>query len=134
MINETETIRIGKVSSVNTEKRTARVVFEDKDKMVSAELPVLINHPLITITKTEAGASWSGGGAYNSAPRNIAGANYKKSLPDTINLEKVITYAGEDKVHSLKVEVHPWLPYVEQTVVVALLPGIGGDGFIIGGL
>lgn len=33
--------RIGRVSSVNGENCTARVVFPDKENMVSAELPVL---------------------------------------------------------------------------------------------
>ena len=34
-------IRFGKVSSVNPAKATARVVFSDRDSLVSAELPVL---------------------------------------------------------------------------------------------
>jgi len=34
-------IRIGVVSSVNEENGTVRVLFEDKDNMVSAELPLL---------------------------------------------------------------------------------------------
>lgn len=34
-------IRHGIVSSVNTEKCTARVTFPDKDNLVSAELPIL---------------------------------------------------------------------------------------------
>lgn len=90
MINETETIRIGKVSSVNPINRTARVVFEDKDEMVSAELPVIVTIPEI---------------------KSVDSQNGKCTL-----------------------EIKPWLPYVEQIVVVALLPNGGGDGFIIGGL
>lgn len=34
-------IRFGKVSEVNAEKCCARVVFEDRDSLVSAELPIL---------------------------------------------------------------------------------------------
>ncbi|MBR6711938.1 MAG: phage baseplate assembly protein V [Selenomonadaceae bacterium] len=34
-------IRYGKVSAVYPERATARVVYDDKDNMVSAELPVL---------------------------------------------------------------------------------------------
>lgn len=90
MINGTEAIRIGKVSSVNSTKRTARVVFEDKDEMVSAELPVIATIPEI---------------------KSVDSQNGKCTL-----------------------EIRAWLPYVEQMVVVALLPNGGGDGFIIGGL
>ncbi|MCM3141297.1 phage baseplate assembly protein V [Brevibacillus sp. MER 51] len=39
-------IRIGLVSSVNEQKGTVRVVFEDKDDMVSGDLPVLFRHSM----------------------------------------------------------------------------------------
>lgn len=129
-----ETIRIGKVSSVNVKERTARVIFTDSDNMVSAELPVLVNMPFITVTKTDNKASWEGEGVYNSAPRSVPGASYKKQLPDTITLQKEIEYTGEKHLHGLKIEVHPWLPYVEQMVIAVFLPFGAGDGFIIGGL
>lgn len=133
MIDLQEQIKIGKVSSVDVEKRTARVIFEDKEDMVSGELKVLTNHPLIKIVKKDNGGEWGGVGAYNSAPRNLGGDSYKKSLPDTVDLSKVITYAGEPHTHDLHVEVHPWLPYVGQFVLCAF-PSIGaGDGFILGG-
>lgn len=133
MIDLQEQIKIGKVSSVDVKKRTARVVFEDKEDMVSAELKVLINHPLIKIVKKDNGAEWSGGGAYNSAPRNLGDDSYKKTLPDTVDLSKVIIYQGEPHTHDLHVEIHPWLPYVGQFVLCAF-PSIGaGDGFILGG-
>lgn len=132
MIDLQEQIKIGKVSSVDVKKRTARVVFEDKEDMVSAELKVLINHPLIKIVKKDNGAEWSGG-AYNSAPRNLGDDSYKKTLPDTVDLSKVIIYQGEPHTHDLHVEIHPWLPYVGQFVLCAF-PSIGaGDGFILGG-
>lgn len=133
MIDLQEQIKIGKVSSVDVKKRTARVVFEDKEDMVSAELKVLINHPLIKIVKKDNGAEWSGGGAYNSAPRSLGDDSYKKTLPDTVDLSKVIIYQGEPHTHDLHVEIHPWLPYVGQFVLCAF-PSIGaGDGFILGG-
>ena len=146
MIDLQEQIKIGKVSSVDVKKRTARVIFEDKEDMVSAELKVLINHPLIKIVKKDNGAEWGGGGAYNSAPRNLGGGgaynsaprnlggdSYKKTLPDTVDLSKVIIYQGEPHTHNLHVEIHPWLPYVGQFVLCAF-PSIGaGDGFILGG-
>lgn len=133
MIDLQEQIKIGKVSSVDVKKRTARVIFEDKEDMVSAELKVLINHPLIKIVKKDNGAEWGGGGAYNSALRNLGGDSYKKTLPDTVDLSKVIIYQGEPHTHDLHVEIHPWLPYVGQFVLCAF-PSIGaGDGFILGG-
>lgn len=133
MIDLQEQIKIGKVSSVDVKKRTARVIFEDKEDMVSAELKVLINHPLIKIVKKDNGAEWGGGGAYNSAPRNLGDDSYKKTLPDTVDLSKVIIYQGEPHTHDLHVEIHPWLPYVGQFVLCAF-PSIGaGDGFILGG-
>ena len=45
-------IRIGTVSAVNGESCSARVVFEDKDNMVSAELPI------ITIGSKQTKAYW----------------------------------------------------------------------------
>lgn len=128
-----ELIKVGQVSEVNVEKRTARVAFGDKDNLVSAELHVLINHPLITVDKTDNGASWGGAGAYNSEARPLQSTNYKKSLPDTIDKSKVITYQGEQHTHTLHMEVHPWLPYVGQWVVCIFAPEGGGDGFVIGG-
>ena len=45
-------IRIGTVSAVNGESCSARVAFEDKDNMVSAELPI------ITIGSKQTKAYW----------------------------------------------------------------------------
>lgn len=45
-------IRIGTVSAVNGESCSARVVFDDKDNMVSAELPI------ITIGSKQTKAYW----------------------------------------------------------------------------
>jgi phage baseplate assembly protein V len=35
-------IRVGRVSSINPEKATVRVLFEDKDNLVSYDLPVIV--------------------------------------------------------------------------------------------
>ncbi len=133
MKNLEEIIKIGKVSSVDVEKRTARVIFEDKEEMVSGELHVLINHPLIKIIKKDNGAIWDGTGSYNSAPRGLGMDSYKTELPDTIDLSKDITYLGETHGHELHMEVHPWLPYVGQWVLCVFLPIGAGDGFVVGG-
>lgn len=39
-------IRLGRVSSVNAAEATARVVFEDRDNMVSYDLPVIVANTL----------------------------------------------------------------------------------------
>ena len=41
-------IRIGEVSSINPEKCTARVVFDDDDSIVSYDLPILPRNTLNT--------------------------------------------------------------------------------------
>ena len=46
-------VRIGTVSTVNSEDRTARVIFRDKSNMVSGPLIVLRNQPSITVKGTE---------------------------------------------------------------------------------
>lgn len=45
-------VRIGTVDSVDKEKRTARVRFEDKDNLISGELIVLKNQPTVIIEET----------------------------------------------------------------------------------
>lgn len=46
-------VRIGTVSSVNAENRTARVNFADKNNLVSGELKVIKNPPNITVKEIE---------------------------------------------------------------------------------
>ncbi len=45
-------IRIGKVSSVNAEQKTARVIFENLGGMVSGDLPILQNAGTVNISST----------------------------------------------------------------------------------
>ena len=54
-----EIVRIGTVSWVDPDKRTARVIFHDKDELPSGELKVLQNQPLITVEKWVDGAKWN---------------------------------------------------------------------------
>lgn len=142
-----EIIKIGKVSSVDIEKRTARVVFEDKDDMVSGPLIVLQNHPTITIEREVDGSKWDYSAEYVTADRKLGlGESYSKTIPDIINLSKIIEYEKvnavgdcgrtgilEEKLHKETIKVHPWLPYIGQMVTCIFIPTGDGDGFIIGG-
>lgn len=42
--DDTRMLMIGTVTKINPEEGLARVLFEDKDKMTSKEIPVLFNH------------------------------------------------------------------------------------------
>lgn len=146
-------VRIGVVDSVNVEKRTARVRFTDKNNLVSGELKVLQNHPLIVIEKEVDGDKWASTAKYASADRGISGGSitYTKAAPDKITLTKAIDYNKvnsisepgsscaktgvlETKTHKHKETIYPWLPYIGQMVLCIFLPIGGGDGFVIGGI
>ncbi len=122
-------LRVGKVSSVDTTERTARVIFEDRQDMVSAPLKVLSNTPVISVAITTSGAAWDMSQSYASVPRkDVANASYKKKPPDTIHGELL------EKLHSVDIKVLSWLPYVGQTVVCIMVDNGDGDGFVIGGI
>lgn len=97
-------VRIGTVSSIDPAKRTARVMFKDKD-MVSGWLSVL-QHP--------------GAGVYvkpeGKHSHSISGGG-------TTELD------GE---HDHVSNVTYWMPKVNDTVLVLYLPVFNGDGFILG--
>lgn len=147
MKNTQGVIKIGRVSSVDVEKRTARVVFEDEDDMVSGPLIILQNHPTITIEREVDGSKWDYSASYSAADRKLGlGESYDKTIPDVIKLSKTIEYKKvnsvqdcsrtgtlEEKTHKETVKVHPWVPYIEQMVVCLLLAAGDGDGFIVGG-
>lgn len=156
-------VRVGSVSSVDTDSRTVRVTFADKqdadgNPLVSGALKVLQNQPLIVVEKwvEELGKEnkWEFSAQYNSHDRALGiGEHYVKNgyaeLKDVISNEKTIKYEKretiktvecplngviENKKHRQTVTVYPWLPYVGQFVVCLYLPNGESDGFVIGGI
>jgi len=97
-------VRIGTVSSIDPAKRTARVMYKDKD-MVSGWLSVL-QHP--------------GAGVYIKSD-----GKHSHSISGGGTAE----LAGE---HDHVSNVTYWLPKVNDTVLVLYLPVFNGDGFILG--
>ena len=97
-------VRIGTVSSIDPIKRTARVLYKDKD-IVSGSL-VVLQHPKADVYIKPDGKhshSLTGGG--------------------TTEID------GE---HDHVASVTSWMPKVNDTVLVLYLPVFNGDGFILG--
>lgn len=134
-------VRIGTVSSVDVESRTARVTFTDKggaEPLVSSPLQVVQNHPTIVVEKWVAGTKWEFQAQYATADRKLGlGESYTTGAPDVVTLDTPggeIVYAGEIRPHKEVVTVYPWLPFVGQMVVCLFLPNADSDGFVIGGI
>lgn len=109
-----KTVRVGKVSSVDVEARTVRVVFEDKQDgdgipLTSGPLKVIQNVPLITVEKwveekKDRNQKWDYSANYNSHDRNLGiGESYVKdkyeTLKDTITNEKIIKYEKYETIN-----------------------------------
>lgn len=119
-------VRIGIVSSVNPAKMTARVKIQEQS-IVTGDLKIVQNTPLITVVNKEAGTKWEYEAEYTGYDRKLGlGESYKKKYPDTIHT----TY--EDKEQTIK--VYPWIPYIGQWVLCIFMPDGEGDGFILGGI
>lgn len=101
-------VRIGKVSTVNAEERTARVIFQDKANLVSGPLIILQNQPSITVLETE--------------------------LTYGVLSAEGHTHEGETESHTHELIITPWLPYIGQLVLCLYLPNGESDGFVIGGI
>ncbi len=97
-------VRIGTVSSVDPDKRAARVMFKDKD-IVSGWLSVL-QHP---------------GASVNVKPEG----NHSHDISGGGTTET-------DGQHEHEANVTYWMPKVNDTVLVLYLPVFNGDGFILG--
>lgn len=107
-------VRVGKVSSVDVEKRTVRVAFLDKqdgdgNPLISGPLKVIQNVPLITVEKWveelgDKNNKWDFSANYNSHNRNLGiGESYVKdkyeTLKDTITDEKIIKYEKRETIN-----------------------------------
>jgi len=101
-------VRIGRVSTVNAENRTARVIFQDKANLVSGPLIVLKNQPSITV--------------------------HEKELTYGVLSAEGHTHEGKTENHTHGLTITPWLPHVGQLVLCLYLPNGESDGFVIGGI
>lgn len=139
----------GIVSRVDAEKMTAKVEISDQD-IVSAELKILQNTPMITVINTEAGVPWHHVYEYvqhdqretkledeyrkafpaitqkETYKKEYSGESFEKKYPDYLKTWK------EDRMQEIR--VFPWIPYVGQYVLCLFLPDGDGDGFILGGI
>lgn len=97
-------VRIGTVSSINLETRSARVIYKDKD-MVSGWL-IVLQHPGAVVSVNPDGKH----------SHDISGG----------------TTTEIDGEHSHEANVTYWMPEINDTVLVLYLPVFSGDGFILG--
>lgn len=134
-------VRVGVVSDVNVDEGRARVIFPSSNNLVSAELLVLRQIPLVTVEKFSDGQKWKYDAEYATYDRGIGlGETYDKSFPDVINNEITLEYrcpehgVDETKTHREKITVRPWMPFIDQSVLCLYIPLGKYDGFILGGL
>jgi len=98
-------IQVGIVTSVDNENRKARVKFQDTG-ITSAWLRVLKNPPFIPTYEGLQRTEYESGGSGDSSF-----ANHKHDLV-----------------------ILPWMPKVNETVLVIYLPVENSDGYVIGGV
>ncbi len=98
-------VRIGIVTNVDNDKRLARVQFKDM-KLPSDWLPVLINRDFISGYDVPQRTEFEAGGSGYAA------------------------YAS----HKHDLNIKPWMPKVNEQVLVLYEPVRDGRGFIMGGI
>lgn len=119
-------VRIGRVSSVDKENMTARVKIEEQD-IVTGDLRIIQNTPLITMEWKDAGIKWNYEADYVQYNRQLGiGDRYKENYPDRLHTWK----DASDRI----IRVYPWIPYLGQWVLCIFKPSGEGDGFILGGI
>lgn len=127
----------GVVSSVNKDKMTAKVKIESRG-IVSAELHVLQNTPLLVVVNKNDDVKWKYEAQYVTHDRELGlGEKYKKEYPDIIKTK--ISGCPTAPTHSQctqeqEIKIYPWLPYVGQKVLCLFIVGGDGDGFVLGGI
>lgn len=98
-------LRIGKVNSIDVEKRQVRVLFESEN-MVSDWLKVIKSPPFIPKKdSTQQTAATSGGSGDSS-------------------------FAS----HTHGITISPWMPDIDETVLCIYDPVFNGDGYVLGAL
>ena len=130
-------LAFGTVSSVDKDKMTARAQIESADGIISGNLSVLQNTPLVVVTNKNDNVKWSYEAQYVTHDRELGlGETYKKEYPDIIKTKIGGCPTGTHNQCSQEqeIKIYPWLPYVGQKVVCLFLPGGDGDGFILGGI
>lgn len=101
----TELLRIGKVTSIDVQNRTVRVLFPDVN-IVSGWLKVIKSPPFIPKKGTEQCTEKESGGSGESAFSS----------------------------HSHKVKISPWIPDIGDTVLCIYNSGFNDDGYVLGAL
>lgn len=129
-------VRVGVVSSVNVEKMTARVKIQDQG-IVTGDLKIVQNTPLIIVTNKNDNVKWSYEAQYVTHDRKLGlGESYKKEYPDII---KTKTGGCPTETHNQckqeqEFKIYPWIPFIGQWVLCLFKPNGEGDGFILGGI
>ncbi len=104
-------VRLGIVTDADNDNRIARVKYLDTNKP-SGWLPVLINRDVIHYYP------------------------YDEDQWTEFETEDLVPQAGETRFvpHRHKLIIKPWMPKVNDQVLVLYLPVRDGDGFILGGI
>lgn len=129
-------VRVGVVSSVNTEKMTARVKIQDQG-IVTGDLKIVQNTPLIVVTNKNDNEKWSYEAQYVTHDRKLGlGESYKKEYPDIIKTKTGGCPTGTHNQcrQEQEYKIYPWIPFIGQWVLCLFKPDGEGDGFILGGI
>lgn len=98
-------VRVGKVSAVDQERLRVRVYFPQLDNLVSDWLSVLqFPRPQLQLYTTSAGSHTHG---------------------DEVS-------SGGSHRHNLEFTLIPWMPSVDNLVLVLYTPGFSVDGYVLG--
>jgi hypothetical protein len=97
-------VRTGEVSAIDDEKRLVRVIFHDRDDMVSGWLTVIQSPPFIPAKDITQETQPRGGGSGDAAYES----------------------------HTHEVIIKPWMPKMNDKVLCLYLAMFNGGGFVLG--